>query len=119
MADQLEKPEDMICYRPTSYGGLGLHHVKYKALAMLICSFLETSVNPKFIHNSFHTSLFRYHVLNHRDLPDPGLPPYYSKELFSTIRSVHEDTPLNVATISSSQWYTLLLEDNITMEHHP
>ena len=119
LADQLEKPETMISYRPTSHGGLGLHHVKYKAIAMLIRSFLETAINPKFLHNLYHTSLYRYHVLLDRDIPDPGLPPFYSQEFFNTIRDVHESTPLNVATMSSSQWYTLLLEDNITMEHLP
>ena len=115
-ADQLEKPEEMICYRPTSYGGLGLHHVKYKALAMLIHSFLETAANPKYLHNLYHTSLYRYHVLMHRDLPDPGHPPYYNEQFFSIIRSVHQKAPLNITTMSSTQWYTILLEDNITME---
>ena len=106
----------MVIYRPTSLGGLGLHHVKVKAQAMLIRSFLETAANPKFLHNLYHMSLFRYHVLQHRDFPDPGLPPYYSKEFFSTIRTIHETSPLNVATMTSSQWYTLLLENTITME---
>ena len=115
-ADLLEKPEEMICYRPSSYGGLGLHHVKYKALAMLIHSFLETAANPKYLHNLYHTSLYRYHILMHRDIPDPGHPPYYSEEFFSIIRSVHQRTPLNITTMSSTQWYTILLEDNITME---
>ena len=119
LADQLEKPEEMILYRPTTHGGLGLHHVKFKALAMLINSFLESAVKPKFLHSLYHTSLYRYHVLKHHDLPDPGLPPYYSPEFFSTIRAVHENSPLNVATMNSSQWYKLMLEDNITMEQHP
>ena len=47
LADQLEKPEDFINYRPTSHGGLGLHHIKFKAQAMLIHSFLETAVKPQ------------------------------------------------------------------------
>ena len=115
-ADQLEKPEELIMYRPTSHGGLGLHHVQFKAQAMLTRSFLETAANPKFLHSLFHNSLYRYHVLQHRDLPNPGLPPYYSQEFFSTIRNVHENSPLNVTTMTSSQWYTLLLEDNLTMQ---
>ena len=58
LADQLEKPQEMILYRPVLYGGLGLHHVKFKSLALLIHSFLETVTNPKYIHNRFHTSLY-------------------------------------------------------------
>ena len=61
--DQLEKPQEMILYRPTHMGGLGLHNVKYKALACLIRTFLETAVNPSFQRNLFHSILFRIHVL--------------------------------------------------------
>ena len=114
-ADMLEKPEEMVAHRPISAGGLGLHSVKYRAQAMLIKTFLETAVNPKFFKSLFHSTLFRYHVLGETDLPDPGYPPYYSKEFFLTIKSVHENTPLNVSTLSSKQWYQLLVEDNLTM----
>ena len=105
----------MIIYRPTSQGGLGLHNVQYKSQAMLIRGFLETAINPKFLKSLYHNSLFRYHVLPQKDIYDPGFPPYNSPEFFLTIRKVHESSPLNVATMTSSQWYTLLLEDNVTM----
>ena len=82
---------------------------------MLIRGFLETAINPKFLHSLYHNSLFRYHVLQQKDILDPGSPPHYSQDFFSTIRKVHESSPLNVATMTSSQWYTLLLEDNVTM----
>jgi hypothetical protein len=108
----------MIMYRPPKVGGLGVHHVQSKALAMLIRSFLETAANPKFLHSLFHSCLYRYHVLLQRDLPDPGLTPYYSADFFATIRKVHETTPLNVSTLTSSQWYTLLLKDNVTMSEN-
>ena len=117
-ADQFEKPEELILYRPSSKGGLGMQSVKFKALAMLIRSFLETAINPKYLHSLYHTSLFKFHVLLDRDIPDPGLPPYYTKDFFTTIRDVHENSPLNVATMSSSDWYTVLVEDNITMPAH-
>ena len=113
-ADQLEKPELIVLYRPTSMGGLALHHVEFKAKAMLLRSFLETAVNPKFNHSLYHNSLFRFHVLQDRTLPDPGIPPNYSLEFFSTIRNVHENLPLNPATMSSSQWYSVLLENLLT-----
>ena len=99
----------------SSYGGLGLNNVQFKAQAMLIRSFLETAVNPTFLHSLYHNSLFRYHVLQQRDIPDPGIPPNYSSEFFLTIKNVHDNSPLNVATMTSSQWYSLLLEDNLTM----
>ena len=114
-ADQFEKPQELILYRPASQGGLGMHHVKYKALAMLIRSFLETAVNPKFLHNTYHSSLFKYHVLLQQDSPDPGLPPYYSQQFFDTIRQVHDNTTMNVATMSSTEWYNILVEENCTM----
>ena len=82
---------------------------------MLTRSFLETAANPKFLHSLYHTVLFRYHVLKHREIPEPGLSPFYTKEFFDTIRNVHENSPLNVATMTSSQWYTLLVENNVTM----
>ena len=75
-ADQLEKPEEMIIYRPTSQGGLGLHNVQYKSQAMLIRGFLETAINPKFLHSLYHNSLFSYHVLQQKDILDPNFPPY-------------------------------------------
>ena len=47
-ADQLIKPEERILFRPTAHGGLGLHNVKWKALAGMIRTFLETACNPMF-----------------------------------------------------------------------
>jgi hypothetical protein len=98
-ADQFEKPEELILYRPSTHGGLGMHHVEVKALAILIRSFLETAVNPKFLHNLYHSSLYKCHVLLQQDTPDPG----------------HENTTMNVATMSSSGWYNVLVENNCTM----
>ena len=116
--DQLEKPEELVLFRPSTQGGLGLHSVKYKAMAMLIRSFLETSVNPKYQHNLYHVSLFDFYVLKDDLIPDPGLPPYYSADFFESIRNVHLTSHLEVATMSSSDWYHYLVEDNITM-HTP
>ena len=45
-SDQFEKPEELLVFRPTYMGGLNIYHTKYKALSMLIRSFLETAVNP-------------------------------------------------------------------------
>ena len=60
--------------------------------------------------------MFRYHVLGDTTLPDPGYLPYYPPSFFTTIKQVHESSPLNVATMSISQWVRLLTEDGLTME---
>ena len=49
--DQLEKPQEMILHRPIYMGGIGLHNVKYKALASMIKTFLETAAHPSFHHS--------------------------------------------------------------------
>ena len=115
-ADMLEKPEELVMFRPKWKGGLSVQNVKYKSQAILIKSFLETAINPKFITNLFHCALYRWHVLNDRSIFDPGNTPYYSKDFFSAIRQVVEEGLLNVAKMSTKQWYQVLMENNVTKE---
>ena len=79
-----------------------------KSQAMLIRSFMETAAHPAFLHNLYHSSHYRYHILQQRDLPDPGLPPYYSHDFFAEISDAHLNTPMNVTTMTSRQWFTFL-----------
>ena len=85
-SDMFFKPEERILFRPGNFGGLGLQNVHCKALAGLIRSFLETACNPDFRHSLFHEILFKYHVLDDRNLENPGIPPYYSASFFETIK---------------------------------
>ena len=112
-ADLLVKPEEKILFRPANCGGLGLLNVNIRAQACLIKTFLETAANQKYLQNLYHVSLFRYHILNDRSLPNPGLPPYYNDSFFSTIRRIHNETPMNIINMSLKQWYQILLEDNV------
>ena len=114
--DQLEKPQEMILHRPIDMGGLGLHNVKYKALAFLIRTFLETAVHPSFQHSQFHTILYRIHILGDDTIPvQPKTPPYFSPYFFQTIRHVKENTPLNITTMNTAQWYRFMVEQELTM----
>ena len=80
--DLLIKPSELVLYRGTEVGGLGLMNVKIRSLALLIRCFLETSTNPNFRHSLLHEHLFRYHVMREHSLPDPGFTPYYDGEFF-------------------------------------
>ena len=113
-ADQLEKPEELILHRPRKLGGLGLVHVQYKALSLLLRTFMETAVIPKYKHNQYHVALYLWHVEGRRDLTCPGQPPYYDDSFFNSIRMIKQEGLLNIQTMSSGQWYRVLLENNIT-----
>jgi hypothetical protein len=43
------------------------------------------------------------------------MPPYYSASFFSAIKWVKENTPLNVTTMTTAQWYRVLVEKEVTM----
>ena len=72
-ADQLLKPEELVMYRPAIQGGLGVLHVKLKAMAGLIKTFLETAGHEKFRTSQYHSMLYRYHVVGDTSGPDPGM----------------------------------------------
>ena len=88
-ADQLLKPEEMVMYRPSHRGGLGVINVKLKALAGLIKTFLETAGNGIYRPSLYHSLLYRYQILDDHSVPDPGIPPFYSNDFFNTIRTRH------------------------------
>ena len=117
--DMLEKHQEMVLYRTAEQGGLGLHKVKFKALASLITTFLQTAANPRFRTSLYHSSLFIFHILKEETIPDPGFPPYYDEKFFDTIRHYHENSPLYIIHRTSKQWYRALVEDNVTMSPDP
>ena len=71
-ADLLEKPSEAVMCRPSSYGGLGVYSVRYKAMAPLI--FLK--LQSKFRQSVLNSIMFRFHALGNTTVPDPGYLPY-------------------------------------------
>ena len=114
-ADQLEHPEELVLYRPRKAGGLGLYSIKYRAMAELIRSFLETAVNPSFKTNQYHLALFKWNVEEVNNIPTPTKNPYMSEEMFSNIKLVRDEGLLKISKLSIGDWYKVLLENNITM----
>ena len=91
-----------------------MHNVKMRAMSMLINNFLAQAISPSFPNNQYLNSLYRWHVLEDRSLPDPGRPPYYSTAFFTLIKQVKDTTPLNIAWVPVKQWYQLLMEMGVT-----
>jgi hypothetical protein len=113
--DMFEKPNDLLLYRTTEEGGLGMHHVQSKALAGLIVTFLQTAANPRFQQSLYHSLLYRRHCLMDLTAPNLPPPPYYSKVFFETIKDVHENSPLNPVHMTVKEWYRHLVEKQVTM----
>ena len=112
------KPEELILYRPSTHGGLGMQNVKYKALAGLIRSFLEIASNQNFRHSLYHEILYRYHVLKNHSLVNTGLPPFYSASFFETIKNVHKKAPESLPSMTEGQWYKLLMDKIVLIEEN-
>jgi hypothetical protein len=115
--DLLLKPSELFLFRSKEDGGLGLHNVKVRALALLIKTFLETAINPQFTHSLFHEQLFRFNVLEEHSLPDSGFTPYYDKDFFSLIQHYKVNSVMKKSTLTVKQWYSLLLDDHVCMNH--
>ena len=102
--DQLEKPEEFVLYRPIFIGGLGLQNVKLRSKALLIRNFLETAVNPSYLHSLLHSLIYRVYILNDDSVDRlPMLPPFLNQEIINLVKEVKENTSLNVATLSTAQ----------------
>ena len=112
--DLFQKPSEVLLYRRVEEGGLGLFHVKSKAQAHLISTFIQTAASIRYRTCLFHSWLFRFHVLGDTSLPDPGYTPYYDRNFFDLIKYAKDKTPLNPVHMSVREWYRLLLEKNVT-----
>ena len=64
----------------------------------------------------YHQALYKWHILNIRDIPEPKRNPYLSEEIFSEILKIKDGGLLNLAKMSSGEWYRAMLEINVTMD---
>ena len=92
-----------------------MRSVKYKAMAILLRSFIETALGDGFIMNNYHNALFRWHVLGETGISDPGRPPYYSLEFFSALKLALQYGP-QVTNLATKQWYKFLMENNMSKD---
>ena len=48
-------------------------------------------------------------------LPNPGYTQYYDQTFFSTIQHYQENSTLNIALMTTRQWYKVMMEEQILM----
>ena len=84
---------------------------------MLIRTFCELTVNPQFQHSVYLTALYRTRVLGEWCGAVVPNSPYYSDEFFNILKHYHENSDLNIATMTIGQWTRVLTEDRVT--HSP
>ena len=112
--DLLLKPSEVLSYRQTSDGGLGLMCVQVRAQAHLIHNFLQQAANPTFKRNVFLHALYRFYILEEVSYPEPPRPPYYSLAFFNVIKEVKDRGPWNIIWMTLGQWYDHLLKRDKT-----
>ena len=113
LQDCFEKPSALVLHRDGEQGGLGLYSVKFRALAMLIRTFLELSAAPQFQHSLYLKTLYRTQVLREYSTVVPALPPYYDEDFFSLLRHYHKNSPYIIENLRIKDWYRILLQDKI------
>ena len=111
--DQYLRPSDLVAYRSTNEGGLGLTHTLSRCQALIIWSFLETAIIPGFRWCHSNTELYNQYVL---DLPPHFNVPsslFHNVTLFNLIKSVKNSSPIEIHKMSLKQIYTTLVDLNI------
>ena len=103
--DLFIKPEEQILFRSRAAGGLGVMDVASKSLAGMARTFMETAANPEFSHRLDHSTMYEYHVLGNRDIPDPGYTPYYQEDFFALLRDIWEEKGSTVEKMNEKSWY--------------
>ena len=114
-SDLLINPEERILFKRRSEGGFGLIHIKYRAMAELIKSFIDTAINPKFIRNIYHNALYKWNVEENRNITNPGKSPFYSVEFFNAIKTIRMEH-LSLCKLSVGMWYRELMKSHFLTE---
>ena len=62
-------------------------HIRHRAKAALISTFLQTAINPNFYCNNFHNVLYQKYVLND-PIEAPKIPQSMAGDFFPTLREL-------------------------------
>ena len=111
--DLYVRPLNQALYKPTSSGGLGLIHIELHCQALIIRSFLETSINPNFKKSFTNTELFLQKVLGEESNFHVEFSPSYNEKFLSLIRIIMKMATSNIGELSLRHIYELILDHNL------
>ena len=112
--DLLIKPAEQILFRNHKKGGLGVIHPGAKSEAALIKTFISLAHPKSSKVNIYLNYLFRYHIMEEEGLPSPKRAASYNAGFFRFIKEIYDTSELCIFTLSTKQWYNIILEQGIT-----
>ena len=111
-ADMFLKPEEIKLFCGKKDGGLGMDCIETKSKSNLITSFLEMACNKKYLNNEYMTVLYNFHIED-IGIRKPPPHPFYSAELFATIKQAKSDG-LDIVNSKIKDWYQYIIKKNLT-----
>ena len=106
-ADCYLRPEKPVNYIEKREGGLQIHHVRSKAMALFIKNFLEESFT-----NIYLDAVVRKYCLDEEVLPAPVRPNYLDKRLITTLKLVLDSTH----RVTTKDIYQALMRNEFSIE---
>ena len=110
----LDKPTETVLYRETKDGGLGLLHIRYRAKAALLSTFLQTAINPNFYRNNYHNVMYRKYVLNEQ-IEAPKIPQSLAGDFFPILRELNMAIG-GLETVNLKTMYKFLVSEAIRVQ---
>ena len=106
----LRKPKEVLLYRSTEEGGLGLVNVHARAMANLTRSFLQS------VHtSSYMLAIFKAFVKEEEEAKQfVKKPSFFPDSMYVLIKEAYRDLRGQIFILSAKQWQSRITENRIT-----
>ena len=111
----LKKPKELLLYRSTEDGGLGLVNVQARAMANLTRSFLQS------VHSSSYSSaIFKAFVKEDEEAKHlVKKPSFFPESMYALVKEAYRDLKSQIFSLSAKQWQTRITENLVTHVRDP
>ena len=111
----LKKPKEVLLYRSTEEGGLGLVNVQARAIANLTRSFIQS------VHSSsFMSAIFKAFVKGDEEAKQlVKKPSFFPESMYALVKEAYRDLKSQIFILSAKQWQNRITENLITHVRDP